>query len=86
MGFTIDDHESDSPACQSGKCDCYDRFMDTADHPLVRASTFCPLCLGYKNTGQVACWECYHRHGVRYGDPEAEHTIDEAERALEAAS
>ncbi len=52
------------------------------DYPCVRASEVCPLCKGYKDQGLIACWYCYHRHGLRYGNEEAERLIEQAETNL----
>ena len=54
------------------------------DHPLIRKGTLCPLCLGHKNEGLIACWPCYRRH-VGYGG-QAERVFDRAERALGAGA
>jgi hypothetical protein len=43
----------------------------------------CPLCDGTKSLGLVCCWECYRRHGLRYGNPEIERLLDAAELAHE---
>ena len=51
-----------------------------ADHPRVRADGMCPLCGGSKDLGLVACWVCYRARRLKYGNPEAERQIDEAER------
>jgi hypothetical protein len=48
------------------------------DNATVRLSTQCPLCLGAKPQGLIACWPCYHAKGMRYGNPEAEAIIAQA--------
>ena len=53
--------------------------MGNIDHPKVRASTTCPLCHGQKATGLVVCWSCYSKRRLKYGNPNAEATIDRAE-------
>lgn len=55
------------------------------DHPEVRASVVCPLCLGPKDTGLICCWSCYRSKELRYGNPEAEQSLNEAEFELAAA-
>jgi hypothetical protein len=52
------------------------------DHPNVRASVVCPLCQGVKDAGLVACWPCYRKNEMRYGNPAAELKIDQAEKRL----
>ncbi len=54
----------------------------TKDHPHVRASHQCPLCHRTKNAGLVTCWECYHAHELKYGNPFAEDLIDKTEAKL----
>ena len=49
------------------------------DHPNVRASVVCPLCQGAKDAGLVACWPYYRKNEMRYGNPDAELKIDQAE-------
>ena len=53
-----------------------------ADYPYVRSSNECPLCPEYKETGLVVCWSCYRSYSLRYGNPEAELLLDEAEARL----
>lgn len=53
------------------------------DFPLVRASLTCPLCFGAKEAGLVACWACYRRIGLRYGNKDAEVAIAASERLAE---
>jgi hypothetical protein len=53
--------------------------MATMDYPNVRASSRCPLCLGVKEKGLLVCWSCYREQGLRYGNPEAEQSIQSAE-------
>lgn len=52
------------------------------DYPLVRASAVCPLCRGAKDTGLVACWPCYRKDELKYGNPDADLKIAQAEEAL----
>ena len=49
------------------------------DHPLTRQSCVCPLCEGTKDSGLLTCWRCYYQWGLRYGNPEAEHVLDDFE-------
>ncbi len=58
----------------------------TPDHPRVRASLTCPLCLRHKDTGLVACWPCFGRYDMRQGNWTLESIFDEAESALEAGA
>ena len=53
-----------------------------ADYFHVRSSNVCPLCGEHKETGLVACWSCYRSYNLRYGNPEAELLLDEAEIRL----
>jgi hypothetical protein len=55
------------------------------DNPEVRSNGICPLCFGPKTYGLVTCWPCYHRHGLKYGNPEAEQAIARRERLLTSA-
>ena len=52
------------------------------DYPQVRKSSACPLCHEYKEVGAVVCWHCYRAHGLRYGNPEAEGLLAQAEAEL----
>jgi len=36
----------------------------TVDNPHVRQDTSCPICLGRKDRGLVACWSCYREKGL----------------------
>ena len=54
------------------------------DYPHVRASAVCPLCLGHKDQGLIACWPCYHRRGMRYGNNEVEEVLKQTEIRLAA--
>jgi hypothetical protein len=56
------------------------------DHPLVRKSHTCPLCLGPKDTGLVACWPCFREHDMRNGSQAADDTLDAREGYLEACN
>ena len=60
------------------------------DYPNVRASSRCPLCAVGKEEGLLVCWSCYREQGLRYGNPEAEQSIQRAEDSfvghLDAAS
>ena len=40
------------------------------------------LCYLSKSRGLVACWDCYHEIAMRYGNVEAEATLDRAEAFL----
>lgn len=52
------------------------------DYVTVRLSTQCPLCLGAKPQGLIACWPCYRSQGLRYCNPVAEAKIAQANRDL----
>ena len=52
------------------------------DYPHVRSSDVCPLCRNYKDPGLIACWSCYHAHGMRHGNKEAEELLKRAESRL----
>ncbi len=52
------------------------------DHPKVRASENCPICRGNKDLMLVVCWHCYKEHGLKYGNPEIERIIEQAEIQL----
>lgn len=52
------------------------------DYPKVRSGDVCPLCKQRKDSGLVACWQCYHARGLRYWNAEAEDLIREAEEEL----
>lgn len=54
----------------------------TVDNPHVRQDTSCPICLGRKDRGLVACWSCYREKGLRYGNGVAEAMIAEREAEL----
>jgi hypothetical protein len=54
-----------------------------SDHPNVRASGVCPLCKGQKDVGLVACWWCYREEKLKWGNPDAELKIDQAEEVAE---
>jgi hypothetical protein len=58
-----------------------------ADNPLVRQSTTCPICDGFKDRHSLACRQCYREGGVRYGDPafEAKIATRESQLSREAA-
>jgi hypothetical protein len=61
----------------------------TVDNPHVRRDVICPLCLGDKDDGLVACWPCYRKH-LKGSDTEpervkAERVIAERERVLAGA-
>lgn len=53
------------------------------DNPRTRAGWTCPLCLGSKDAGLVACWPCF-RTELKRGNPEAEATVSAFENFLEA--
>lgn len=55
------------------------------DNKNVRQSLKCPICLGIKDRGLVACWGCYRAQGMRYGNAEAEAKIAAADKVLEVA-
>jgi hypothetical protein len=52
------------------------------DYPHVRRSTTCPLCLGRKSVGLMACWPCFNSYGLKRANPQKELTIAERERQL----
>ena len=52
------------------------------DYLRVRSSELCPLCRGHKDQGLIACWYCYHKQRLRYGNEEAERMIEQAEASL----
>ena len=52
------------------------------DNPFVRASKTCPLCLGDKPYGLLACWDCYNVLRMDMGNREAEENIARRERIL----
>jgi hypothetical protein len=52
------------------------------DNPLTRAGTTCPLCSKAKDAGCVACWPCYRRFELKYGNQTAEAVIDSYETRL----
>lgn len=52
------------------------------DHPLIRASTICPLCIGSKDTGLLVCWPCYRSENLRNGNAAADAKIDYEEARL----
>lgn len=54
----------------------------TVDNPLVRADVTCPLCLGRKAQGIVACWPCYRERNLRNGCRDAEDIIARREQYL----
>jgi len=70
----------------------FERELRTAnmDYPNVRASSVCPLCLDTKENGLLVCWSCFREQGLRYGNLEAEGSINCAEdnfvNHLDAAS
>ena len=55
----------------------------TLDHPLVRASSKCPICPAPKDIGTVLCWRCYRQLDMRNGNPQAEYLLGVAELNLE---
>ena len=58
----------------------------TIDHPLVRASTRCPICHEPKDKGLVMCWPCYRQIDMRNGNPLVDDLLDAAEKQLEEAT
>lgn len=42
------------------------------DYLNVRLSPVCPLCLGKKEQGLIACWPCYRKHDLRSCPPAIE--------------
>ena len=56
------------------------------DNQYVRASNQCPLCDGPKGAHLVACWTCYHTHGLKYGNESAERAIAAANEALKGVA
>lgn len=54
----------------------------TPDHPNVRQSTTCPLCLEAKPQGLVACWPCFRAYKMRYGNPKVEAHIARREAEM----
>lgn len=54
----------------------------TIDNPLTRAGWTCPICLGSKDAGLVACWPCFRTSGLKQCDPKAEAKVAEFEDFL----
>lgn len=52
------------------------------DYPHLRQAHACPLCHDHKEAGLVVCWNCYRARDLRYGNPQAEALIHQAEVEL----
>ena len=59
-------------------CDCH------TDRPRLRAIGSCPICHKDKDCGQVVCWPCYRKQGLKWGNPKVEEILDQWEKNLEA--
>jgi hypothetical protein len=55
----------------------------TLFNPLVRKSIQCPLCSGPKPIGLIACWPCYRKEELKYGNAVAEQIIAAREGELQ---
>jgi hypothetical protein len=56
----------------------------TLDNPLTRSGFTCPICLGPKDRGLVACWYCFKTSGLKNGEPHAEQVVSDFEAFLES--
>jgi hypothetical protein len=50
------------------------------DHPHVRGSLSCPICLGSKARGLVACSSCNEKYAIQDGNLACEVIIEVAEQ------
>jgi hypothetical protein len=55
------------------------------DRPNVRSSVVCPICRGNKAIGNLVCVPCWNKEQMRFGNPDALYTIDEAEGEMGGA-
>ena len=54
----------------------------TLDNPLTRAGWTCPICLGPKSQGLVACWDCFKTSGLKQMQEDAEKIVSDFEAFL----
>ena len=54
----------------------------TLDNPRTRQGFTCPICLGPKSQGLVACWHCYRTSGLKQCDEHAEQIVSDFEAFL----
>ncbi|MGH9761249.1 MAG: hypothetical protein ACREDR_33635, partial [Blastocatellia bacterium] len=57
----------------AGQRSAYERLSmpsrQELDMPNLRSSLECPLCKEPKDEGLLACWTCYKKYGLQYGNP-----------------
>jgi hypothetical protein len=56
----------------------------TLDNPRTRSGFTCPICLGPKDRGLVACWYCFKTSGLKQCAPRAEKIVADFEAFLES--